>query len=52
MKDKIINIAIISCVLYFGINWIADNPKQVKKLRRQMNHHVSDAKQHAANFLK
>jgi len=52
MKDNIINIIVVGCVLYFGINWIADNPRQVKKVRRQMNHHVAGAKQQVADFLK
>tara|TARA_B100000287_G_scaffold225762_1_gene213020 strand:- start:282 stop:437 length:156 start_codon:yes stop_codon:yes gene_type:complete len=31
-------------IAYFGINWIADNPKTIKKARRHMNKSVKHGK--------
>mgnify|MGYP003649851738 CR=1 FL=1 len=33
----------IAALLYFGINWVADNPKIMKVLRTKMNTAVSAA---------
>ena len=38
----IFNYLIMAAVLYFGVNWIADNPKMMKVLRTKMNAAVSD----------
>jgi hypothetical protein len=27
----------IGTLIYFGINWVADNPKSVKNIRRRVN---------------
>ena len=51
MRDKIINFAVVGCVFYFGINWVADNPGQMKKFRKQMNHHVDGAIKQASKLL-
>ena len=29
-------------VFYFGINWLADNPKKIKSVRKQVNALVSN----------
>jgi hypothetical protein len=33
----------IAVLLYFGINWVADNPKSVKNVRRMVNTGVVSA---------
>ena len=37
----IFNYLIMAGVLYFSVNWIADNPKMMKVLRAKMNAAVS-----------
>ena len=32
-------------VAYFGLNWVADNPKKVKKIRNYMNGVVKQGKE-------
>jgi hypothetical protein len=51
MKDKIINCVLVGVVLYFGVNWIADHPKKVKKLRKQMNHYVDTATDQVSDLM-
>ena len=41
MKN-ILKYCIVGVALYFGINWVADNPKMMKVLRAKMNAAVSD----------
>ena len=36
MKN-ILRYGIYAAVIYFGINWIADNPKAVERIRRTVN---------------
>tara|TARA_R110002020_G_scaffold256852_1_gene470517 strand:- start:1982 stop:2149 length:168 start_codon:yes stop_codon:yes gene_type:complete len=36
MKDAL-RYAVVIAALYFGVNWIADNPGKMKVLRREMN---------------
>jgi uncharacterized membrane-anchored protein len=36
MKDAL-KYVIIAAALYFGINWVADNPGKMKMLRKEMN---------------
>ena len=43
---------IVSTMLYFGINWIADNPKAMKNIRRMMNEGVADAAAYTSDGLK
>jgi len=37
----ILNYLALAIVIYFGVNWIADNPKMMKALRAKMNDAVS-----------
>ena len=41
----IFNISMCAVVAYFFINWIADNPGDVNKVRHQMNDAVAAGKQ-------
>jgi hypothetical protein len=36
MKDAL-KYVVFATALYFGINWIADNPAKMKMLRKEMN---------------
>jgi hypothetical protein len=35
--NNIFRYAIFAGVFYFGINWLADNPKRVNNIRNQVN---------------
>jgi len=37
MKDTLIRCCLIAVVIYFGVNWAADNPLKVKMLRKEIN---------------
>ena len=37
MKDTLIRCCLIVVVIYFGVNWAADNPLKVKMLRKEIN---------------
>ena len=37
----IFNYLALAIVIYFGVNWVADNPKMMKALRTKMNAAVS-----------
>jgi len=39
MKDILKYLAIV-CAIYFAINWIADNPREVKNFRKEMSQTV------------
>jgi hypothetical protein len=45
---KIFNYTIVAAALYFSVNWIADNPRAVKKLRKEMNSAVAQGIDKAA----
>ena len=38
-----IRYTIIGMCIYFGVNWVADNPLKVKYIRKQMNETVDAA---------
>jgi len=40
VKDNIISTIVICAALYFGVNWAAENPRQIKRFQKQMNHYV------------
>tara|TARA_B100000131_G_scaffold149815_1_gene145367 strand:- start:157 stop:288 length:132 start_codon:yes stop_codon:yes gene_type:complete len=40
--DKIFRYGFMSVVFYFGINWLADNPKKINSVRKQVNALVSN----------
>ena len=42
MRD-IIRVFIGGCLLYFAINWVADNPRLVNKFRQLVNTSVDEA---------
>ena len=37
----IFNYLVLAIVIYFSVNWIADNPKMMKMLKTKMNSAVS-----------
>jgi len=37
--------------LYFGVNWIADNPKKFSQIREQMNKLVTTGFEKATDFM-
>ena len=37
----IFNYLALAIVIYFGVNWVADNPKMMKAVRTKMNAAVS-----------
>jgi|TARA_R110001583_G_scaffold3936_1_gene23730 hypothetical protein len=39
----IFNYLVLAIVIYFSVNWIADNPKMMKTLKTKMNSAVSAA---------
>ena len=39
----IFNYLVLDIVIYFSVNWIADNPKMMKTLKTKMNSAVSAA---------
>ena len=41
--NNIFKYMMIAVLLYFGINWVADNPKSVKNARRMVNTGVVSA---------
>ena len=41
----IFNISMCAVAAYFFINWVADNPGDVRKVRNQMNDAVATGKQ-------
>ncbi len=42
---KILKLTVLLIVAYFGLNWVADNPKKVKKIRNYMNGVVKQGKE-------
>tara|TARA_R110002020_G_scaffold74330_2_gene190267 strand:+ start:771 stop:926 length:156 start_codon:yes stop_codon:yes gene_type:complete len=40
----ILKLIAVAVFLYFGINWLADNPKTVRKARKHMNKSVKHGK--------
>ena len=40
---NIIKVFIIGCVLYFTINWLADNPRVINRIRHLVNSSVEEA---------
>jgi hypothetical protein len=42
MRD-IIRVLIGGCLLYFAINWVADNPRLINKFRQLVNSSVDEA---------
>ena len=40
--DKIFRYGFMSVLFYIGINWLADNPKKIKSVRKQVNELVSN----------
>jgi anaerobic C4-dicarboxylate transporter len=45
MKDSIFKYGLVAVVLYFGINWVADNPRLVNQARHHVNTCVKNGKQ-------
>tara|TARA_B100001250_G_C19666916_1_gene729667 strand:+ start:48 stop:218 length:171 start_codon:yes stop_codon:yes gene_type:complete len=43
---------IAGVLIYFGLNWIADNPQSVKNIRKMMNEGVATAAEYAGEGLK
>jgi len=41
-----------AALIYFGINWIADNPQSVTKIRNMMNQGVAASAEYASDGLK
>jgi hypothetical protein len=41
--NNIFKYIMIAVLLYFGINWVADNPQSVKNIRRMVNTGVASA---------
>ncbi len=42
---KIMKFCFMGAVIYFGLNWAADNPLKVKILRKEMNKQVAEGRQ-------
>ncbi len=49
--NTVIKYVFICVTLYFGTNWIADNPKKFDQLRKQMNELVETGFEEATDFL-
>ena len=49
--NTVIKYVFICVTLYFGANWIADNPKKFDQLRKQMNELVETGLEEATDFL-
>jgi uncharacterized membrane protein YciS (DUF1049 family) len=51
VKDNIISTIVICAALYFGVNWAAENPRQIKRFQKQMNHYVGAATHKARTLI-
>ena len=41
---SILKLVAVMVVVYFGLNWVADNPRKVRKARHHMNKSVKQGK--------
>ena len=49
---SILKLVAVLVVGYYGINWIADNPRQVRKARKHMNKSVKHGKKAVEKAVK
>ena len=47
----IIRYGLTGAAIYFGVNWVADNPKKVNYMRNQLNKSVDAGLERGGEFL-
>ena len=49
--QTLIRYSMMGAVLYFGVNWVADNPAKVNYIRKQLNKSVEAGFEKGGEFV-